>query len=39
VLSCRQKSHFVITPSDALYLGAPNGQAISQYRQPMQRAA
>jgi hypothetical protein len=38
-LSCRQKSHFVITPADASYRGAPNGQAISQYRHPMHRAA
>ncbi len=30
--------HFVITPRAASYLGAPNGQAISQYWHPMQRS-
>jgi len=39
VLSCRQKSHFVITPAVASYLGAPNGQAISQYRHPTHLAS
>jgi hypothetical protein len=38
-LSCRQKSHLVITPFDASYLGEPNGQAISQYLHPMHRAS
>ncbi len=39
VFSCRQKSHFAITPFGASYFGAPNGHAISQYRHPMHRAS